>query len=306
MSDFLRLTLIGVSGRRWEISGPGQGRDGVELMPKPKQFYDSPAETFWIKSGGSLQKYQGFSFKRRDPLFGLFISGDDAEDEAEIHSQMRMDLGMYDQQFELEAETTRWGIRRLKMRLLEDPKAFETGEWEGKDPHLFGASTLWVSAAAEMPHWYADDPETESWTLTAGTSGSTNHFLHPGNPGDVVVFPRWTLNGPATWTICDPSLGQEIDFQRPAGADTNLTYPVTPLLAGEHVELDTNQSEPFMLTSAGGLGPWMRSNGRELIYPVAPLTPPFETTVSVTGATAGVTATIECDRWFSRPLGVSL
>lgn len=304
MSDFLRLTLIGVSGKRWEISGPGQGVDGVELMPKPKQFYDSPAETYWIKSGGALQKYQGFSFKRRDPLFGLFISGDDPQDEAEIHSQVRMDLGMYDQTFQLEAETV-YGIRTLEMRLLEDPKAYETGDWEGKDPHLFGASTLMVSAAAEMPHW-AGTPVPSAWTLSSGTSGSTSAFQHPGNPGDVAIFPRWTLNGPGIYTLPDPSLGQEIDFQRTPGADTNLTYTTVALLEGEHVEIDTNPNEPFMLTSDGGLGPWMRSNGKELIYPVAPHTPPFLTTVSVTGASAGVTATLECDRWYSRPLGVSL
>lgn len=303
MSDFLAITLVAPSGRRWDISGPNQGLQGCELMPKPKQFYDSPAETYWINSGGALKKYQGFSFKRRDPLFGLVFCGDDPEDEAEIASQVRMDLGMYDQQFTLEAKTSS-GTRSLQMRLLEDPKAFETGEWEGKDPHLYGASTLMVSAAAEMPHWYGD-PETESWTLPSGTSGSTTTFLHPGNPGDVVVFPRWTLNGPATWTIADPSLGQEIDFQRPPGADTNLTYPVVALLNGEDVELDVNPSEPFMLTAAGSFGPWMRSNGRELIYPVAPHTDPFETTISVTGATAGVTATLECDRWYSRPFGVS-
>lgn len=305
MSDFFRLTLIGVSGRRYVISGPGQGRDGVELMPKPKQFHDSPAETYWIKSGGALQKYQGFSFKRRDPLFGLVICGDDPEEEAEIHSQVRMDLGMYDQTFELEGETSRGDVRRLRMRLLEDPKAYETGDWEGKDPHLFGASTLMVSAAAEMPHWFGE-PEKSSWTLTSGTSGSTTTFLHPGNPGDVVIFPRWTLNGPGAWTLPDPSLGQEIDFQRPAGADLTRTFPVTPLLASEHIEIDTNPDQPFMLTADGGFGPWMRSNGREMIYPVAPHTPPFETTVSVTGAAPGVTATLVCDRWFSRPFGVSL
>ena len=303
MSDFFKLTLVGVSGRRYVISGPGQGLDGVELMPKPRQFYDTPAETYWIKSGGGLQKYQGFSFKRRDPLFGLVITGDDAEEEAAIHSQVRMDLGMYDQQFELEGETTQ-GVRRLRMRLLDDPKAYEA-DWEGKDPHLYGASTLMVSAAAEMPHWFGA-PEVSSWTLASGTSGSTTTFLHPGNPGDVPIFPRWTLNGPATWRLPDPSLGQEVDFQRPAGADANRTFPVTPLLASEHVELDTNPDQPFMLTASGGFGPWMRSNGRELIYPVAPHTPPFETTVSVTGATAGVTATLECDRWYSRPFGVSL
>jgi hypothetical protein len=305
MSDFLALALIAPSGRRWDISGPDQGAQGVELMPKPKQFYDSPAETFWIKSGGSLQKYQGYSFKRRDPLFGLVISGDDPEDDIYIADQVRMDLGMYDQTFMLEA-TSKYGTRRLQMRLLEDPKAFESGEWEGGDPHNHEANTIMVSAAAEMPHWYSA-PVTESWTVTAGGTATNSHFMHPGNPGDVPIFPRWTLNAPATkWTIPDPSLGQELDFQRDPGEDTDLTFDVVQLLAGEDVELDTNPDKPFMLTIAGGFGPWMRSSGRELIYPVKAQTPPFETTVSVVGAAPGATATIECDRWYSRPFGVTL
>lgn len=299
MSDYLAIRLIGVTGRVWDISGPGQGAQGCELMPKPKQFYDSPAETYWIKSGGALQKYQGYSFKRRDPLFGLVMCGDDAAEEAEIHSQVRRDLGMYDQQFILEAET-QGGIRRLQMRLLEDPKAYETSDWEGKDPHLYGASTLMVSAAAEQPHWYGT-PATASWTV-----GSGSPLIHPGQPGDVPIFPRWTLNAPGSWTIPDPSWGQEVDFQRAPGVDANRTFTTVALLAGEDVELDTNPNQPFMLTAGGSLGPWMRSNGRELLYPVAPFTPPTSFTVSASGASTGATATIECDRWYSRPFGASL
>lgn len=305
MSDYLAIRLIGKSGRVWTISGPGAGCEGVELMPKPKQFYDSPAVTYWISAGGGMQKYQGFSYKRRDPLFGLVIAGDDPEDELAIADEVRQDLGDPDDTFQLEAETQRWGIRRLTMRLLEDPKAFESGDWEGKDPHLYEANTLMISAACEQPHW-AGDPVTASWTLNSGTSGSTTTFQHPGNPGDVAVFPRWTLNAPAQWTLPDPSFGQEIDFQRPPGADTNRPYPVVALQAGEDVEIDTNTNNPFMITAAGGLGPWMRSQGRDMIYPVAPYTPPFPTSVSVTGAVTGVTATIEVDRWYSRPLGMSL
>lgn len=304
MSDHLALRLIGRSGRSWTISGPGAGCEGVELMPKPKAFYDSPAITYWISAGGGMQKYQGFSYKRRDPLFGLVIAGDDPQEDLEIADQVRRDLGNPDDTFQLEAES-RWGVRRLTMRLLEDPKAFETADWEGRDPFNLGANTIMVSAAAEQPHWAAN-PVTSSWELTSGTSGSTNAFEHPGNPGDVAVFPRWTLNAPAKWTLPDPSFGQEIDFQRPPGADVNRTYPVVQLQAGEDVEIDTNTNEPFMLTAGGGLGPWMRSAGRDMIYPVARETKEFLTTVSVTDAVPGVTATIEVDRWFSRPFGMSL
>jgi len=302
MSDYLALALIGRNGRRWDISGPNQGVQGCELMPKPKAFYDSPVTTYWIKSGGAGQKYQGFSYKRRDPLFGLVCSGDDPEEDVYIHDQVRMDLGDPDDTFLLEA-VSRYGTRWLSMRLLEDPKAFETLDFEGKDPNLYAANTLMISAAAEMPHWYAE-PVTQSWTFPTG-SGSLSE-LHPGNPGDVPIFPRWTLNAPGSWVLPDPSWGQELDFQRAAGQDANLTFPVVQLLAGEDVEIDTNPDRPFMLTESGSLGPWMRSNGRELIYPVAPYTPQTSVTVSVTGATAGATATIECDRWYSRPIGMSI
>lgn len=305
MSDQLALRLIGKTGRVWHIAGPGAGAEGAEMMPKPKNFYDSPVITYWIKSGGALEKYQGFSYRRRDPLFGIVCSGDDPEEDIEIHNQVRMDLGDPDDTFTLEAETERWGIRRLTMRLLEDPKAFETMDFEGRDPFLYQANSLMIAAAAEQPHWAAD-PETESWTLPSGTSGMSTGFIHPGQPGDVAVFPRWTLNAPGAWNLPDPSLGQEIDFQREPAADTARRYLVTPLFAGEDIEIDTNTNNPFMLTAQGGLGPWMRSAGREIIYPVAPHTEPFETWVSVTGAVAGVTATIEVDRWYTRPFGVSL
>jgi hypothetical protein len=305
MSDLLALTLIGRTGRRWNISGPGQGTQGVELLPKPKQFFDSPVQTYWIKSGGARQKYQGHSYKRRDPLFGLVIYGDDPEEDIWIHDQLRMDLGDPDDTFQLEA-TSRWGTRLLSMRLLEDPKAFETGDWEGKDPFNYQANTLMVSAAAEMPHWYSD-PVTSAWVFEAGGTGSNPSFVHPGNPGDVPIFPRWTVNAPCdSWTLPDPSFGQELDFQRPAGQDTNLTYTVVALEAGEDLELDTNPDTQFMVTINGGLGPWMRSSGRELIYPVAPYVEPFETTVAAAGVSAGATATLELDRWYSRPIGMSI
>lgn len=60
MSDQWALSITGADGSHWDIEGPDWGLQGVWLLPKPKQFYESPAQTFWIKSGGGLQKYQGY------------------------------------------------------------------------------------------------------------------------------------------------------------------------------------------------------------------------------------------------------
>lgn len=311
MSDYLAIRLHGVDGSVWDIEGPDAGAQGVWILPKPKQFWDTPAVTYWIKSGGALERYQGYSFKTRKPLFGLVAAADDPLEHRDIDSELRIALGMYDPTFEVEAIALPDGTsRRLRMRLWKDPEAFETLDFEGYDPALFGAGSMMVSAACEMPHWFGP-PAVASWTnpTTVG-AGQTNSdwILHPGNPGDVPVFARWYLNAPAKqWRIPDPSWGQK----RPGAGevvpeDAQRQYTVTELFAGEDVDLNSHPDEEFMRTVTGGLGPWMRSKGRTLIYPVKPHTPPTLMPISVTGAPAGVTATIEVDRWYSRPVGVSL
>ena len=306
MSDDLALAAIGADGQRWDIAGPDAGDQYVWLMKGPKQFYESPAITYWIQSGGGLESYQGSSFKMRKPLFGLVVLGRSPAHAMAVHAELRKSLGAVGEDvFTLEAQTEAWGTRTLSMRHFTTPIAFESGEWEGgKDPHLSDGPTLMIDAACEMPHWKGETL-TGAWTLPAGTAGS-NTILHPGQMGDVATFPRWTINAPAKWNIPDPSWGQEADFQRPAGADIARQFPVVQLNTGEDSYLHSDESTAAIVTVAGGLGPWMRSNGDSLIYPVKGFTPPTSLAISVTGAVAPVTATIEVDQLYSMPWAASL
>lgn len=304
MSDYWSLRLLGCDGSEWDIEGPDAGAQGAFILPKAQQFYHSPAVTYWVQAGAG-QKYQGFAYAPRKPLFHICTTSDDPEDWRDIWSRLSMAFGDPDDVFRLES-TTADGVRYLQMRLRQHLAAFEAIEGlSGKDPHLFGCGSVGVDAQCEQPHWYSD-PVQFSWSLPSGTSGATTTFQHPGNPGPVTIWPRWYLTAPGRWVIPDRSYGQEDKFGRHGYNDATNTYSVVALSSGEDLEIDSDPDEEFMVTIAGGLGPWMRSQGDVLTYPIPKFTPPHTVTVSVTSATAGATATIECDRYYDTPFGRSL
>ena len=298
MSEYLSVALTGADGTRWDLSGLDAGLQGVEMRPKPSGLIEAPVKTFWIKSAFG-NKYQGAQVQRRDVVFSVQITGDDIYSWRDVDSRFRLALGDFDHTFTL-TYTTDDGPRSLTLRLLEAPKAFEADYEAGLDPHLFGDSTLVITAAAEQPYW-AGTLATASWTLTSGTAGSGTILL-PGNPGDVPIWPRWTVTAPATWTLPDWSWGQ--DLYNNAVADAHRTVPLPALRAGEDSDLDSNPQEEAII-AANGAPVWARWNGRGLLYPIPPHTPPTAVPIAVTGAVAGASVSVECDRWFSRPWGLS-
>ncbi len=300
MSDDLVLWMTGVDGSRFDLSGPAAGIQGVELAPGPKRIIDAPAKTFWLQ-GAENMFYQGKQFLRRDPTFILNILADDPYTWRDTDSRIRMALGMYDRQFTLHAEIG-GTVRHLDMRLLNEPTAYEQGEWEGKFPGIYSASTLLVNAAAEQPFWYADDLEF-SWSLASGTSGSTTFPAQ--NLGDVIVWPSWFVTAPGIWTIADYSWGQEAEYQRAAGADAARTLPLPTLVSGEDCDVTSDPDSEWII-AANGAPVAQRASGTGLMYPIAPLTQPTSIPVGVTGANPGAAVTLTIPRRFSRPFGVSL
>lgn len=300
MSDHMVITMTGADGSSWNLTDPEPGPAGVELRPGPKKLIDAPARTFWIQ-GASRMHYQGKQFERRDPIFGVNVYADHPDVWRDIDSQFRMALGMYDQQFTITVETPD-GVRHLDLRLLSEPTAYESGEWEGKAPDLHCVSTLLISAAAEMPFWYAED-YTESWSLPSGTSGSHN-FSH-SNPGDIEVWPRYFCTAPGTWTLPDRSWGQEAAYQRPLSADATRTVALPALVIGEDLDVNADPDEEALVAANGALV-WARWSGNGLLYPIKPQTPPTSVAVSVSGASTGAAVTMTLPRRFSRPFGVTL
>lgn len=312
MSRYLELQLIGVDGSVWDVSGPRAGHQGVEMLPKTKRLLsDTPAKTFWIKSG-SGQKYQSFQYQRRDPLFGFATFGRTPDGWADIDSRFRAALGYYDDEFTIKATTQPDNTTRtLAIRLLDNPTSWES-DWEGHEPFTRTTSTVMVDGACQIPHW-TGEVETRSWTVLSGqiSGGNAASTIRVGNPGDVPIFPRWLGDAPpsgtATWRIADYSWGQEADFGRPPLADVTHIVPVLPngVVPGEDWQIDTDDDNEYIV-AANGSPLWTRTRGQFAFYPIAAKTPATDVPVSLTGAAVGMTITIEMDRYFTRAWGVSL
>ncbi|MBF6328728.1 hypothetical protein [Nocardia transvalensis] len=300
MSRYLTLYLNGADGSRWNLT---DATEGVMLRPGPQKIIDAPAKTFWLETSTGSH-YQGMRFERRDPVFSVQIHHENPDIWADIDSRFRMALGMYDEEFELEAHTS-YGVRRLKMRLLTDPVAYANADYEGKDPWLTHDSTLGISAACGMPFWEAD-PIEMSWALGSGTSGSTRFEFE--NRGDVVVWPRYFVTAPGKWRLPDRSWGQKLyaiptpPYHRGLlDADRMVWLP--ELVAGEDCSVDTDPDEAT-LVAANGAPVQARWNSNGLLYPLRAHLLPTQVTVEVTNANPGAAITIWLPRRYSRPWGV--
>jgi hypothetical protein len=143
-----------------------------------------------------------------------------------------------------------------------------------------------------------------------GSGNASTNLWFSGNPGDVPVFPRWTGNSPTSgttiWTIPDYSWGQEADFGDAPGSMATRTVPVLPdgVVPGDgDWELNTDDDEEY-LVSTTGVPLTMRTKGQLAYYPIAPKTHAQTIPISVTGAQAGMSITLELDRFYTRAWGV--
>lgn len=305
MSEYLTQYLNGCDGSRWNLT---DATEGVLLRPGPQKFIDAPAKTFWLEtSTGS--SYQGMRFERRDPVFSVQIHHPDPLVWADIDSKFRMALGMVGEDvFELEAHTA-YGVRKLSMRLLTDPIAYATADYEKKDPWLTHDSTLGISAACENPFWEADPLEYE-WSLPSGTSGSTTFQVE--NRGDVEVWWKAFVTAPGSWTFSDRSWGQKIyakttpPYNR-ALDDADRDQWIPTLLAGEDCSIDTDPDE-LTLVAANGAPVQARWQSNGFLYPIRPRLLPEDGafTVSVTGANPGAGVKLWVPRRYTRPWGVQV
>lgn len=307
MNIDLEIWLEGVDGSVWHLAGPGEGVEGVMMRPGYTKLVDAPAKTFWVQ-GANQMHYQGSQFERRDPLFSVQIHHPDRWVWSDIDSRFRMALGMYDDEFTMGVKTQMSGVRRLKMRLLQEPTAYATADYEKnmKSPFLFGDTTLLIPAAAAQPMWYAD-PVVSSWTSTTGSGSGT---LTAQNSGDVVTWPKYFCNAPGQWTLADWSWAQDVIFQygpplrSRAVADAARTQWLPTLVAGEDLDVDTDPDEETLI-AANGAPVQARWSGNGLLYPIAPHTPATAVPVSLTGGHAGAGITMTVPQWFSRPWGVT-
>lgn len=286
-----KIEIFGVNGEYFCLSGPGMGEQGVILMPKAKGMIDAPIKSLWVP-GAFGQEFVDFRWQRRDVVFTVAITGEGDPDVWEsVDSKWRFAFD-YVNLTEIRY-TTKNGSRSLWVQLIEEPKAYESAGWEGKDPRLWAESTVVMTLGAELPFYVG---KTEVHEEDGPTTNA--HFSFDINIDcDVPVWPRWTLTDQATWRLPDFSWGNQEYGTGIQDAGRTVVLPYLPAGAGCVADADPRIQTLLAANRINLQGLW---KGQDLLYPIAggsyiPIP------VSVTGATNGWACRLEIPKWYSRP-----
>ena len=287
-----RIEIFGVNGEHFVISGPGAGEQGVFLKPKLKGFIDAPVKSLWLP-GAYGQTFVDFRWQRREIVFTVHIFADDGDAEtwSTIDSSWRF---AWDYVKETTIRfTTSDGYRDLKVRLLEEPQAYESDQWEGKDPHLYGESTMVMTVAAELPFFVGPSDFYEWEGVTA--SGRTSFTLNVDC--DVPVWPKWTLTDQPRYRLPDFSWGNEEYGKGIADSGRTVVLPFLPKGAGCVADSDPRKQTLLAANRINLQGLW---KGQDLLYPIAGGTY-TDIPVAVTDAVSGWSLRLEVPKWYTRP-----
>ncbi|WP_218014421.1 hypothetical protein [Mycolicibacterium palauense] len=274
------------------ISGHGKGDQGVELMPNLKGAIDAPVKSLWLP-GAFGQTFVDFRWERRDVVFtvNIFADDDDPETWRTIDSKWRFAWD-YVQESTIRF-TTSDGYRDLKVRLLEEPQAYESASWEGKDPALYAMSTVVMTVAAELP-FFVGPSDFYEWEGD-GSIGKTSVRLDVDC--DVPVWPKWTLTDQARWRLPDFSFGNQEYARGVMDSGRTVELPFLPVDAGCVADSDPRVQTLLAANRMHLQGLW---KGQDLLYPIPGGT--YSTIpVKVRDAVAGYAMRLEIPKWYTRP-----
>ena len=204
MSEWGRLvvTWTGWDGSVWTLSDPSQNvflsrgdLRGLSFPPFNRFTSTSPL------IAGS--RYRGGRTDERDVFWPIVVSADSSDEFLAVNRAFRRTLDP--EKLGTWTVTTPGGeSRSVKLRHVPEDVGYDV------DPVKFGRQVYGVRMVAEQPFW-AGAPIKRSWYETAPPPGL---YAGPGvlnfapgssfdtasipNPGDVEVYPVWTVKGPST------------------------------------------------------------------------------------------------------------
>jgi hypothetical protein len=287
-----KIEIFGVHGEYFCISGPGEAQQGVQLMPKLKGMIDAPVKSLWLP-GAFGQSFVDFRWERRDVVFtvNIFDAGGDSEVWKTIDSRWRFAFD-YVQETTIRF-TTSDGVRELKVRMIDEPKAYEDGSWEGKDPALYACSTVTMSLAAELPFYTGPSDFYEE----SGEGASAKWNWQLSVDCDVPVWPKWTLQDQAIYRLPDFSWGNQEYARGITDMGRVVALPFLPKGAGCVANSDPRVQTLLAANRINLQGLW---KGQDLLYPIAGGTY-SSIPVAVQGAVNGWAVRLEVPKWYSRP-----
>jgi hypothetical protein len=299
VSDYLKIEVFGVDGSHFVISGPGAGEQGVTLSPKIKGAIDAPVKSLWLPSAFG-QEFVTFRWQRREVIYAVQIFVEDTgDDDYDAETWMTLDWAWRAAWDYVKETTVRYttsaGVRDLKLRLIEEPKAYETNSYEGFDPFLTRDASCVMTCAAELP-FYVGDPLIYDFVLDDTFTAGYGTFPIKVDC-DVPVWGRYTLTDQATWTLADFSWGSDEYGKGDEDSGRSVTLPA--LLVGEGVVVDSDPRVQTIL-AANKAPVQSRWKGNDMLYPFAPGAT-ANLPISVKDVTDGARARLVIPRWYTRP-----
>src|ERR1044072_456000 len=250
------------------ISGDGKGDQGVELRPKLTGAIDAPVKSLWLP-GAFGQVFVDFRWERRDMVVTVFTFGPNEDTPSEWHTIDALWRQTWDYVKETTIRYTYFDdqmdvpeMRQIKVRLLEEPKSYDSDTWEGKDPHLYNCANVVMTVAAELPFYTGVGPDVYEWEDTLVTG---QHTFDVSVECDVPVWPRWILSDRTTWVLPDYSFGNEEYGRGVADADREVPLPFLPHGAGVVADSDPRRQTLLAADRSHVQGRWA---GKDLLYPI--------------------------------------
>lgn len=287
-----KIEIFGVHGEYFCISGPGAGDQGVILQPKAKGMIDAPVKSLWVP-GAFGQSFVDFRWQRRDVVFTVAIVDDTGDPEAWSTIDSKWRFAWDYAALTTIRFTTSDGYRDLQVQLLEEPKAYDAGSWEGKDPRLYAASTQVMTVAAELPFYVGPSDVYQ----VEGNQAKLTFYLQLNVDCDVPVWPTWTLTDQAVWRLPDFSWGNQEYGTGIEDMGRTIPLPYLPKGAGCVANSDPRVQTLLAQNRINLQGLW---SGKDLLYPIAGGT--YDVLpVTVSQSTAGWACQLEVPKWYSRP-----
>jgi hypothetical protein len=304
VSKYLKIEVFGCDGSYWCISGEGApvnngANAGVTLSPRIKGGIDAPVKSLWLP-GTYGQQFVTFRWQRRDVTFAVQTFVEDTGDEdADAETWMSIDWAWraaWDYVKETRVRfTTSAGPRDLYLRMVEEPKAYETNDYEGFDPFLTREASCVMTCAAELP-FYVGEPLIYDFELSDEFDYGYGAF--PINVDcDVPVWGRYTLTDQATWTLADFSWGSNEYGKGIEHSGRTITLPHLEPGEGSVVDSDPRVQTILAANKAPVQSRW---RGNDMLYPFAPGAK-ANLPIAVKDVTNGAMARLTIPRWYTRP-----
>lgn len=303
-------TLIeweGCDGSWWTLAGPNQWGEGVCLASEDDGtdfdgMYEPPVTAIYNSTAFEVgAHFGGIREEKYDFILAVHVKGEKGRPWRYVDSAFRRAMS-----FKRDSKiwvTTGDSRRHLPVRLGGKVR-LKTAH----DPNSEQYGLLLIPLVGAYPRWIEKDHVSEFVTTTDTTGGGTETgYVTVSNPlpEDYEIWPKWRIqasNAGLIVTLPDYSWGND-EYDR-AEEDALLKVELAPLIAGEHLLVDTDKMAwGGQFISNLDTEFHARMGGRRLVYPIPGDTPPTQVPVTVTKAPIGTGIQVVCPRPWPRPWG---